>query len=109
LQESDGKILTIDLPPQRHRKRYGPVLKLGRKIVLALVHVDSDSDHSYVRRFVLRAHLHQHTGYFAPIQLNVVRRLDRGLEAEFGANHFRDRFGCPNRQAPRIDKLDLGS
>jgi len=47
-------------------------LNLGGKIVAALVHVNSDSYHSQMRRFVLRAHLHKHAGYFVPIELNVV-------------------------------------
>jgi len=72
-QESDRKILTVDLPAQCHCERYGSALKARGKIVAALVHVDSNSDHSLVRRLVLRAHLYQHTGYFAPKNLNVVR------------------------------------
>jgi len=47
---------------------------------------NSDSDHSQMGRFVLRAHLHKHAGYFVPNKLNVVRQLDCGLEAELGAN-----------------------
>jgi hypothetical protein len=84
-------------------------LKLGGKIVAALIHVNSDSDHSLVRRLVLRAHLHKHAGYFVPIKLNVVGQLDRGLEAELNANRIRDRFDRPNREPSRVAELDLGS
>jgi len=73
-------------------------LKLGGKIVAALVHVDSDSHHSQMRRFLLRAHLHEHAGYFVSIKLNVVRQLNCGLKAELDANRVRDGFDCPNRE-----------
>jgi hypothetical protein len=62
-------------------------LKLGGKIVAALVHVNSDSNYSQMRRFVLCAHLHKHAGYFVFTKLNVVGQLDRRLEAELVANH----------------------
>ena len=84
-------------------------MKLGGKIVAALVHVNSDSDHGQVRRFVLRAHLHKHAGYFVLIKLNVVGQLDRGLKAELAANHIRDGFDRPNREPSRVAELDLGS
>jgi len=84
-------------------------LKLVGKIVAALIHVNSDSDYSQVRRLVLRAHLHKYAGYFVSIKLNVVRQLDRGLEAELDANHVRDRLDRPNRQPSRVTELDLGS
>jgi len=84
-------------------------LKLGGKIVAALVHVNSDSYHSQMRCFVLRAHLHKHAGYFVPIKLNVVRQLDHGFEAELDANHVRDGFDRPNREPSRVAELDLGS
>jgi len=84
-------------------------LKLGGKIVAALVHVDPDSDHSQMGRVGLRAHLHKHAGYFVPIKLNVVRQLDRGLEAELDANRVRDGFYRPNREPSRVAELDLGS
>ena len=57
-------------------------MKLGGKIVATLVDVNSDSHHSQMRRFVLRAHLHEHARYFVLIKLNVVGQLDRGLKAE---------------------------
>jgi len=84
-------------------------LKLGGKIVAALVHVNSDSYHSQMGRFVLRAHLHKHAGYFVPIKLNIVGQLDRGLEAELDANRVRDGFDRPNREPSRVAELDLGS
>jgi hypothetical protein len=84
-------------------------LKLGGKIVAALVHVNSDSHYSQVRRLLLRAHLHKHAGYFLPTKLNVVRQLDRGLETELDANHVRDGFNRPNREPSRVAKLDFGS
>jgi hypothetical protein len=84
-------------------------LKLGGKIVAALVHVNSDSDYSQVRRLVLRAHLYKHACYFVSIKLNVVGQLDRGLEAELVANRVRDGFDRPNREPSRIAQLDLGS
>jgi len=84
-------------------------LKPGGKIVAALVHVNSDSYHSQMRRFVLRAHLYKHAGYFVPIKLNVVRQLDRGLEAELNANRVRDGFDRPNREPSRVAELDFGS
>jgi len=77
-------------------------LKLGRKIVAALVHVNSDSYHSQMRRFVLRAHFYKYAGYFVPIKLNVVGQFGRGLEADLGANHVRNRFDRPNREPPRV-------
>jgi hypothetical protein len=85
------------------------VLKPGGKIVVALVHVNSDSYHSQMRRLVLRAHLHKHAGYFVPIKLNIVGQLDRGLEAELGANHVRDGFDRPDCEPSRVAELDLGS
>jgi len=84
-------------------------LKRGGKIVAALVHVNSDSDYSQVRRLVLRAHLHKNAGYFVSIKLNVVRKLNRGLEAELNANRVRDGFDRPNREPSRVAELDLGS
>jgi len=84
-------------------------LKRGGKIVAALVHVNSDSDHSQMGRVVLRAHLHKHAGYFVPKKLNVVRQLDCGLEAELGANRACDGFDRPNRELSRVAELDLGS
>jgi hypothetical protein len=84
-------------------------LKRGGKIIAALVHVNSDSHHSQMRRFVLRAHLHEHAGHFAPGKLNVIGQLDRGLEAELDANRVRDGFDRPNREPPRVAELDLGS
>jgi hypothetical protein len=84
-------------------------LNLGGKILAALVHVNSDSDHSQVRRVVLRAHLHKDAGYFVPIKLNVVGQLDRGLEAELDANRVCDGFDRPNREPSRVADLDLGS
>jgi hypothetical protein len=84
-------------------------LKLGGKIFTALVHVNSDSHHSQVGRFVLRAHLYKDAGYFVPIKLNVVGQLDRGLKAELTANHVRDSFDRPNCEPPRVAELDLGS
>jgi len=73
-------------------------LKLGRKIVAGLIHVNSDSHHGQVRRLVLRAHLYEHAGHLAPINLNVVGQFDRGLEPELDANHIRDGFDRPNRE-----------
>jgi hypothetical protein len=84
-------------------------LKLGGKIVAALVHVNSDSHHSQMRRFLLRAHLHEHAGYFVPIELNVIGQLDRGLEAELDTNRVRDGFYRPNREPSRVAELDFGS
>jgi hypothetical protein len=101
-QKSEGKILTIDLAAQRHRQRYGIVLELGRKIVAGLVHVNPDSHDSQVRRFVLCAHLHQHSGHFASIKLNVVRQFDRRFEVQACADHVRDRFDCPNPEPSRV-------
>jgi len=83
-------------------------LKFGGKIVAALGHVNSDSHHSQMRCFVLRAHLHKHAGYFVRIKLNVVRQPDRGLEAELDANRVRDGFDRPNREPSRVTELDLG-
>jgi len=84
-------------------------LKPGGKIVAGLVHVNSDSYHSQMLRFVLRAHLHKYAGYFVSIKLDVVRQLDHGLEAELDANHVRDGFDRPNREPSRVAELDLGS
>ena len=78
-----------------------PVLKLGGQIdSAALVHVNSNSDYSQMRRIVLRAHLHKHARYFSPTKLNVVRQLDCGLELD--ANYVRDGFDRPNRQPSRV-------
>jgi len=84
-------------------------LKRGGKIVAGLVHVDSNSYHSQMRGFFLRAHLHKDAGYFVSIKLNVVRRLDRGLEAELDAHRVSDGFDRPNREPSRVTELDLGS
>src|SRR5262245_32181621 len=49
-QECEGKFLTVDLLAYGHFERCRRVLKLGGEIVAALAHVDSDSDHSQMRR-----------------------------------------------------------
>jgi hypothetical protein len=76
---------------------------------VALVHINSDSYHSQVGRFVLRTHLYKHAGYFLSIQLNVIGQLDRGLEVELDANHFRDGFDRPNSELSRVGELDPGT
>jgi len=80
---------------------------LAGKIVAGLVHVNSDSDYSQVRRFVLRAHLHEHAGYFLPGKLNVIGQLDRGFKSELAANYAGNRRDRPNRELSRVAQRDL--
>jgi hypothetical protein len=84
-------------------------LKFGGKIVAALVHVNSDSHHSQVWSVVLCAHLDKHAAYFAPVYLNVVGQLDRGLETDLAANHVRNGLDRPNREPSRFCERDIGS
>jgi hypothetical protein len=108
-QKSGGKLLTIDLPAQRYRERRGPFAKLDREIVAALVHVNSDPNHSQVRRIVLCAHLDKHARHLLPIKPNVIGQFDQRREIELAADHDRDRFNRPDREPSRVAKLDPGS
>ena len=48
-------------------------MKVGGKIVAALIRVNSDSDHGQVRRVVLRPHLYKHAGYFDPDEADEIK------------------------------------
>ena len=79
------------------------------KILERLIHVNSDPRYGQMRRFFLRAHLDEHTGDLAPIDLDVVGQFDRGFERKFVPDRLGNSFGCPNGESRGVGDVDLGS
>ena len=57
--------------------------------------------------FFLRAHLHQHASYFAPVNLHVVWKFNRGRERKFVVRmHVRNGFDRPGSELRGTCEVD---
>src|SRR5213083_945227 len=69
----------------------------------------TSTSNGQMRRFFLRAHLDEHTGDLAPIDLDVVGQFDRGFERKFVTDRLGNSFGCPKGESRGAGDVDLGS
>jgi hypothetical protein len=79
------------------------------KIFGAMIDVHADSENGDMWRIRLRAHLHQNSGNFFPVEINIIGRFHNGGRVKLLCNRFSDCLRCPIGQACRLVDVDLRS